>query len=85
MRTPSIWMCGMIVAVAAAAVATAPRSAFAAGPAASAAPAASSAQPSQIVQNVAQRFLQDLDAHRAEYGRSPQALRAAVDRDVLPY
>jgi len=41
--------------------------------------------PSQVVQSVAQSFLQDLNAHRAEYTQDPQLLRKAVDRDVLPY
>lgn len=42
-------------------------------------------QPSQIVENVAQRFLTDLDANRSRYRNDPKALRAAVNRDVLPY
>ncbi len=53
------------------------------------APAASGAggggEPSQIIENVAQAFLKDLDAHRAAYQKDPKLLRAAVDRDVLPY
>ncbi len=47
--------------------------------------AVSSAQPSQIIESVAQTFLADLDSHRAAYQSDPQLLRAAVDRDVLPY
>ncbi len=47
---------------------------------------ASGAQdPSQVVQNVAQGFLKDLDAHRGAYSQNPEALRQAVNRDVLPY
>jgi phospholipid transport system substrate-binding protein len=41
--------------------------------------------PSQVVQSVAQSFLKDLDAHRAQYSKDPGLLRQAVDRDVLPY
>ncbi len=48
--------------------------------------AASAAQdPSQVVQNVAQSFLKDLDAHRSTYSKDPKQLRQAVERDVLPY
>ncbi|MGH8220069.1 MAG: MlaC/ttg2D family ABC transporter substrate-binding protein [Steroidobacteraceae bacterium] len=46
---------------------------------------ATGAQPSQIVENVAQRFLKDVDANRSQYSKDPKALRAAVNRDVLPY
>ncbi len=53
--------------------------------AAQAAAAAGAMQPSQIIESVAQTFLQDLDAHRATYQGNPKLLRAAVDRDVLPY
>lgn len=42
-------------------------------------------QPSQVVENVANKFLQDLAAHRSQYSSDPKALRAAVDREVLPY
>ncbi len=42
-------------------------------------------EPSQIIENVAETFLKDLDAHRAAYQSDPKLLRAAVDRDVLPY
>ncbi len=56
------------------------------GTAAAAQDAASAAQdPSQVVHNVAQGFLKDLDAHRSTYSQNPEALRQAVDRDVLPY
>ncbi|HTW37979.1 MAG TPA: ABC transporter substrate-binding protein [Steroidobacteraceae bacterium] len=49
------------------------------------APAASAQDPSQVVKSVAQSFLKDLDAHRAEYSKNPSLLRQAVDRDVVPY
>jgi phospholipid transport system substrate-binding protein len=41
--------------------------------------------PSQVVESVAQSFLHDLNAHRAEYQKNPSLLREAVNRDVLPY
>ncbi|MGH8226629.1 MAG: MlaC/ttg2D family ABC transporter substrate-binding protein [Steroidobacteraceae bacterium] len=50
-----------------------------------AATSAATQGPSQVVQQVAQRFLKDLDAHRAAYAKNPKLLREAVDRDVLPY
>jgi phospholipid transport system substrate-binding protein len=78
MRTLSLWLCGVSLALGAAFSAAAPRSA-------SAAPAAGAEQPAQVVQNVAQRFLKDQHQHRTEYSKDPQPLRAAVDRDVLPY
>jgi phospholipid transport system substrate-binding protein len=54
--------------------------------AAQGATAAGGAQdPAQVVQSVAQSFLKDLDANRATYSKDPDALRQAVNRDVLPY
>lgn len=81
LRQFSVWMCGITVAVAALLAGEIAR----AQPAGAANPAAANEQPSQVVENVAQRFLQDLDAHRAQYSKDPHALRAAVDRNVLPY
>lgn len=59
-------------------------------PAVRAAPGAATASaaaqsPSDVVRSVAQKFLQDLNAHRALYRKDPKLLREAVDRDVLPY
>ncbi len=99
MRPLSVWKCRLTLTVGAAIAASVLAASVLAAsvlavaapeagarPAAGAAdPPASTEQPSQIVENVAQRFLQDLDQHRAEYSRNAQALRAAVDRDVLPY
>ncbi|HUN27592.1 MAG TPA: ABC transporter substrate-binding protein [Steroidobacteraceae bacterium] len=51
----------------------------------SASAAAGDEQPSQVVENAAHGFLQELDAHRAEYRKDPALLRQAVDRDVLPH
>lgn len=82
MRHFSVWMCGMGL-VCAALLGSGAAGAQTAGGAASL--ASSGEQPSQVVDNVAQHFLHDVDAHRAEYSKDPAALRAAVDRDVLPY
>jgi phospholipid transport system substrate-binding protein len=41
--------------------------------------------PSELVRDVSREFLDDLSAHRAEYKKDPGQLRAAVDRDVLPF
>jgi len=41
--------------------------------------------PSVLVRKAAHTFLDDLAAHRDEYRSSPQQLRAAVDRDILPF
>ncbi len=81
-RTFDIGMWAVILAAGASLLGGPASSAHAAGTAAA---ATADEQPSQVVDNVAKHFLQDLDAHRAEYSRDPQALRAAVDRDVLPY
>jgi phospholipid transport system substrate-binding protein len=69
----------MSLALGAALAVSAPHAAHAA------ASAAAATQPSQVVESVAQRFLKDLDEHRKAYSQDPKALRAAVDRDVLPY
>lgn len=41
--------------------------------------------PSQLVDQAARRFLDDVNAHREVYRKDPAQLRAAVDRDVLPF
>lgn len=79
MRTLPVFLRGMTLVLGAALAATAPHAAHAATPAAAA------QQPAQVVESVAQRFLKDLDEHRKVYSQDPKALRAAVDRDVLPY
>lgn len=82
LRSFSLSMYGLVLAAAAA-------FAFAPGPAAAqggaAAGSTAGGQPSQVVESVANKFLQDLSAHRAQYSNDPKALRAAVDREVLPY
>lgn len=85
MRLPTASMCSMALAVSASLALAAGPSASWAQAAAGASAAGGAAQPSQVIQTVAQRFLQDLDAHRAAYQKDPKLLRAAVDRDVLPY
>lgn len=57
----------------------------AASPEVSAGPAAAAALPSAVVETAAQKLLDDLSAHRQEYRRNPTRLRAAVDRDILPF
>lgn len=85
-RSFPLWMHGLVLAAAGAlAIAPAPGRAAAQAASGAAATGAAAEQPSQVVENVANKFLQDLDAHRAEYSSDPKALRAAVDRDVLPY
>lgn len=81
MRSPTLWMPGLMLAVAGA-CAVAPGVGAAA---AQAGGGAAAEQPSQVVENVANKFLQDLSAHRSQYSNDPKALRAAVDREVLPY
>jgi phospholipid transport system substrate-binding protein len=87
MRSPTASMCSMALIVSLGlASGVWPSISRAQAPAGTgAAGAAGTEQPSQIIQSVAQRFLQDLDAHRAAYQKDPKLLRAAVDRDVLPY
>ncbi|HEY2591350.1 MAG TPA: ABC transporter substrate-binding protein, partial [Steroidobacteraceae bacterium] len=87
MRFLSVWMYGLVLAVGAA-LAAAPGVGTAAaqqGGASAAAAGAAGEQPSQVVESVAQQFLKDLDAHRSQYSSDPKALRAAVDREVLPH
>ncbi len=57
----------------------------AAAPAQEAAATGGAQDPAQVVQSVAQSFLKDLDANRATYSKDPNALRQAINRDVLPY
>jgi phospholipid transport system substrate-binding protein len=88
MRSLSVWMYGLILAVGAA-VAAAPAIGIAASQTSAGAGAATAGsvgeQPSEVVESVAQQFLKDLDAHRSQYSGNPKALRAAVDREVLPH
>ena len=85
MRPINAGMCGILLAIAAG-FATAPAIGLAAAQATGGATAGSSGeQPSQVVENVANNFLQDLNKNRAQYTNDPKALRAAVDRDVLPH
>src|ERR1700761_8160262 len=44
-----------------------------------------SENPSELVREVSRKFLQDLSAHRAAYRQDSGQLRAAVNRDVLPF
>ena len=53
-------------------------------PAATGSPA-NAQDPAQLVQSVAQTLLKDLEANRETYRKNPQALREAVDRDVLRF
>jgi phospholipid transport system substrate-binding protein len=53
-------------------------------PAATGSPA-NAQDPAQLVQSVAQTLLKDLETNRETYRKDPQALRAAVDRDVLRF
>lgn len=86
MRSINVWICGLLLAVAAAfALAPAVSTAAAQSGSGEAAGGSGGEQPSQVVENVANKFLQDLAAHRSQYSSDPKALRAAVDRDVLPY
>ena len=81
-----LWMGALVLIVGASFAGGAPMAAGAAQDAGGAAAGGGAdEQPSQVVENVAQRFLKDLDAHRAQFSQDPKALRAAVDRDVLPY
>ena len=50
-------------------------------------PAAGTEQlgPNELVTKVAQETLRDLDAHRAEYQKDRQKIRALVDHNMLPY
>ena len=49
------------------------------------APAANAQDPSQLVQSVAEGLLKDLDANRDMYRKDPKAMRALVDKHLLPY
>ncbi len=85
MRSSTAAMCSMALIASLGLAAAAGPSTSWAQTAAEASGAGSAEQPSQVIQSVAERFLQDLDAHRAAYQQDPKLLRAAVDRDVLPY
>jgi len=87
MRPLSVWIYGLVLSVGAALVAAPGIGAAAAqqSGAGAAAGASGGEQPSQVVESVAQQFLKDLDTHRSQYSSDPKALRAAVDRDVLPH
>jgi phospholipid transport system substrate-binding protein len=93
MRTISVWICGVSLAAGAALVSpgagaaslAAGNAQAGAGSPAAGASQAGAEQPSQVVESVAQRFLQDLDSHREQYRQNPKLLREAVDRDVLPH
>ena len=80
MKSSNAWMCGIGCGIGLFACAL-----LSAVPSRADAPAASAQDPSQVVKSVAQSFLKDLDAHRAEYSKNPGLLRQAVDRDVVPY
>jgi phospholipid transport system substrate-binding protein len=47
--------------------------------------AANTQDPSQLVQSVAEGLLKDLDANRDLYRKDPKAMRALVDKHLLPY
>ena len=49
------------------------------------APAANAQDPSQLVQSVAEGLLKDLDANRDMYRKDPKAMRALVDKHLLPH
>jgi phospholipid transport system substrate-binding protein len=85
MRSLSVRTFGLILALGAALTAAPAVGTAAAQNGGGAATDSAAEQPSEVVDNVAQNFLKDLDAHRSQYSDDPKALRAAVDRDVLPY
>ncbi|HXA93467.1 MAG TPA: ABC transporter substrate-binding protein [Steroidobacteraceae bacterium] len=74
---------GVLVAAAGGALAQPPSGGNPA-PAATGSPA-NAQDPAQLVQSVAQTLLKDLEANRETYRKNPQALREAVDRDVLRF
>jgi len=47
--------------------------------------AANTQDPSQLVQSVAEGLLKDLDANRDMYRKDPKAMRALVDKHLLPH
>jgi phospholipid transport system substrate-binding protein len=47
--------------------------------------AATTQDPSQLVQSVAEGLLKDLDANRDMYRKDPKAMRALVDKHLLPH
>jgi len=49
------------------------------------APGTAELSPNDLVTKVAQDTLRDLDAHRAEYQKDRQKIRALVDKNMLPY
>ncbi len=46
---------------------------------------AATTDPSQLVQQVAEKFLTDLSKDRAHYRQDKDALKQLVDSDLLPY
>ncbi len=60
---------------------------FDAGAQQAAAPQGETAQqdPAQLVRDVAEKFLHDLSANRAEYKADPHKLRQLVDQQLLPF
>jgi phospholipid transport system substrate-binding protein len=74
---------GVLVAAAGGALAQPPSGGNPA-PAATGSPA-NAQDPAQLGQSVAQTLLKDLEANRETYRKNPQALREAVDRDVLRF
>jgi phospholipid transport system substrate-binding protein len=49
------------------------------------APAPSSLGPTELIEQSAQKMLDELDAHRAEYRKDPAKVRALVDTVLLPH
>jgi phospholipid transport system substrate-binding protein len=84
MKSLTALICAGVLVTAAGGALAQPPSGGNPAPAATGSPA-NAQDPAQLVQSVAQTLLKDLETNRETYRKNPQALREAVDRDVLRF